>query len=98
MAHVTLSDVVHQEGYTLRLASEPWREPDALGHPGADSGAAVCAGQVIACRADCWDYAYCCAHEIAEATYGFQHSADMFSYQANVLARWLKAVASAGEA
>src|SRR5690606_27663366 len=90
---IHLSEGVAAEGYQLVVGelSELTKGPEGLRPLGEPmNGVAVCEGYVIACPLDCWDFAYCVSHEIAEHRYGFQHSETMFSEQANILARWLR--------
>lgn len=85
-----LSDAVRDEGYTFIVDSGPGCRSDILGNPDWSCSAAVCNSMIIACHADYWDFAYSCAHEIAEHRSGFQHSEAMWSEQAVIMHRWLK--------
>jgi hypothetical protein len=93
MSSYKLSDAVRDEGYTLEVCAQPWHHAQRLGNPLKGAPAVVCEDGVIACLEDSWDHCYSVAHEIAEAAYGFEHSADMFCRQANILARWAKQLA-----
>lgn len=89
----TLSQAVEAEGYTLVVGNleELTRGPNPLvplGNP--QEGIVVCEGNIIVCQDDCWDDAYSVSHEIAEHRYNFEHSAEMFAEQANILARWVR--------
>jgi hypothetical protein len=92
---VNLSDLVRSEGYGFVVDPEPHRRPDVLGDPPDPDlfGALLCGDgdtRLIVCRADCWDYAYDCSHEIAEDRYGHRHGEALFSMQANILAGWCR--------
>jgi hypothetical protein len=89
----TLFDALRDEGYEPFVSKHPWRKPGALGSPGSFQYAAVLSGRRIAVLGDNWDYAYAASHEIAEQMWGFQHSAEMFCQQANLLHVWIKDLA-----
>lgn len=94
-----LSDLVEAEGYRFVVHPQPWTL-DVLGDPPNPKAARVLAcrdehGDVfIAATGDCMDYVYAASHEIAEHRHGFEHTAEMFCAQANLLARWLRVVAA----
>ncbi len=86
----SLADAVELEGYTLQVR-ESLDGPDGLGTLlDPTMTARACLNRVIAVRpgGDEWCNAYSVSHEISEVEYNFQHSVDMFCYQANLLARW----------
>lgn len=87
-----LSEAVARSGWTLVVDSAPESHPDGLGSTIPKAFARALSGERVACLADSWDYAYAVSHEMAERDYGFKHSADTFAFQANILARWLRAV------
>jgi hypothetical protein len=89
-----LKGLVESEGYTFVLDPNPAQRPDGLGDSIQHATARVCAGNVLACTSDTFDCAYSAAHEIAEHQLGFNHSVEVFAFQAMLLSRWLKRVAA----
>jgi hypothetical protein len=95
-----LSDAVCREGYEFTVRMSPWKVTGGLGsdqpgwarlyvnNEGTQYG--------IACVADEWDYAYSVTHEIAEHRHGFQHTAEMFAEQCNLMQRFLKIALAKG--
>jgi hypothetical protein len=94
----TLRELVESEGYAFVVDPQPDMRPDGLGDAHAHARARVCRDGLIACRADSLDCAYSAAHEIAEHRFGFGHTESMWAEQANILARWLKVVATTSPA
>lgn len=90
----SLFDAVRRQGYEPVLCAAPAEHPDALGLPEPGCQAAVLRDLRLALVEDGWDVAYSAAHEIAEDRYSFQHSAEMFAEQANILSSWLRALAA----
>ncbi len=92
---IQLSDLVVGEGFRFMVDPRPALLDTAVGNPGPT---ALCCVQrrgldglfAIACVGDSIDYAYSAAHEIAELTHEFDHTIDMFSTQACILARWCR--------
>lgn len=91
---------IHPEGFLCKIMKHPARVKGGLGKGFPNMQARVyknAKGQLgIAIMEDSWDYAYSASHEIAEWYHGFDHTADMFCNQANLLARWVRWVAMEG--
>lgn len=87
-----LSQAVRDEGFAFKVVKHPARVSGGLGKGFSYMKARVYRSKNgtigIAACSDSWDNAYSVSHEIAEYDYGFNHSADMFCMQANLLARW----------
>jgi hypothetical protein len=89
---VKLSTCIRALGYAVVITAAPARVRGGLGQGSAH----MCArsfyteelGYGVAIKGDSWEYAYNASHEIAEMRNGFQHSALMFSEQANFLHAW----------
>lgn len=97
-----LSDLVRSAGYGFVVESSPtWEGHTVLGDPPSPRSftAVLCedaAGRrYIACRADCLDHLYSCAHEIAEDQCGHEHTARTFARQSQILAGWGRMLGSA---
>lgn len=97
MTAYKLSDAIRALGYEFLVTDDLISTPGGLGTPFPGIGARAYQqtdGRLgIAVKDDCWDYAYSAAHEIAEVQYGFQHTADMFCMQANILNWWVRRLA-----
>lgn len=87
-----LSAAVNKLGYSLLIDKNMHNRDDILGNPyitGTEE-ALICQNNVICVLDDSWDYSYSVSHEIAEYEYNFQHSEELFTHQANILAYWHK--------
>lgn len=95
-----LSEAIRLQGFQCKIMKHPARVRGGLGKGFAHMQARCYRngnGQLgMAIMGDSWDHAYSASHEIAEWEYGFNHSADMFCMQANILARWIRLIASEG--
>jgi hypothetical protein len=93
-----LSEAVRNEGFCFKIVKHPARVSGGLGKGFAYMKARVYRNKNslvgIAACSDTWDNAYSVSHEMAEYEYGFNHSADMFCMQANLLARWCTRLSS----
>lgn len=92
-----LSDLIKASGYYCRVTEDLKRLPGALGEFSFDEMQArlyrTPSGRYgVAILEDDMGCMYSAAHEIAEGVYGFDHSADMFCMQANILYRWAQAI------
>lgn len=84
---MTLGELSKAEGYRLTIDAER-----CAGSP--NDGARYLGEGLIAVPEDSFDYAYAVSHEIAEHRCGYRgHTAGVFCEQANVLARWVRAIA-----
>jgi hypothetical protein len=93
-APYTLTDAVRDEGFELVVVPNPHEQAGVLGESDPTNSVRIATNGFLFATDDSWDSAYSASHEIAEYRYGFRHSAEMFAMQANILARWLKRVAS----
>jgi hypothetical protein len=96
---VNLADLVRSEGYGFVVDPTPWLRGDVLGSPVDPHcfDALACNGPnglYVACRSLDWDWVYACSHEIAEARMGFKHTLETFEYQAQILAGWVRKLAT----
>lgn len=89
-----LSDAVAQFGWKLEVHQNLSQLKNGLGEFSPGMTARACSNRVLAVKGDSWDYAYSASHEMAEATWGWVHSADMFCEQANIMAIWLRQLSS----
>lgn len=85
-----LAAFARSEGFELVPYHDPEQHPDALGERVPAARAQLLTGNRIAVPDFAIDHAYSVAHEIAEARCGHEHTVEVFSEQANILARWLK--------
>ena len=96
---MNLSDLVRSSGYGFVVDPEPWRHDVQGNPPNPESFSALLCRDpggrgYVACVVDSIDHAYACAHEIAGDRYGHGHTEKMLSRQAEILAGWLKQVAT----
>lgn len=102
MSNYTLFNAIEDQGYQPSILLEPSLVKNALGDLNDGSYAKVfrlpksvwlpndkIAYYGIAMKENSWGLAYQAAHEIAEHQHGFQHTAEMFCAQANLLADWI---------
>lgn len=97
---MTLKQLIESEGYTVEYHPNPQNHVDAVGFPTQcpHIQCQLLTDKRIATSDFSWDAAYSASHEISEERFGFEHSADMFCEQANILARWIKKLAVSNEA
>lgn len=92
-----LSALVESEGYGFEVTPEPHTHP-YLGEPAEAETFSVLMCQrdngtkYLAAKVDSLDLVYSAAHEIAEDRFGHEHSVWVLSMQANLMARWIRAV------
>jgi hypothetical protein len=98
MAGHTMRDALAAEGFELVVYDKPTEHPDALGDRECCVVSMLLTGNRIALWDESWMPCYGAAHELAHALAlrngkGWDHTEDLWSVQADLLARWVKRLA-----
>jgi hypothetical protein len=94
---LTMADLLAEDGFTLVVCDKPLEHPDALGNRECCVHGILLSGNRFAAPENTFMVAYGAAHELAHADAllngkGWEHTEDLWSYQAAILATWLQRV------
>lgn len=98
MTVLTPRDLLALEGFELVVDPHYSQRPDIMGNPECCHVGILLTGYRYAAVDECWMIVYGAAHEIAhmralERGRGWDHDEDLWSEQADILARWVRKVA-----
>lgn len=98
MTGFTLRQALEIEGFELVVYASPPDHPDGLGNRKCCVNSMLLEGNRIALWDETWMACYGASHELAHGLAlrngeGWDHSDELWSVQADLLARWLKRLA-----